>query len=247
MPKEVNELIKQFRKTITQSEHTKATLFELANKTCQTTRSNIILLNSETAPIFKINFDKNLGEPDFNGSHIFKTLENIYEYTENAQLNEIIAVPEDFWGYYCVVYPLISGLSKLGYLLFWKPEKFSDSQLTLIGIFEILATVCFRQMLKDDRLEEQGFADRVKSSIASLSFSELEAAILVLGRLKGSEGLVVAGNIAKEAEISRSVIVNAMRKLESAGLIESRSLGMKGTYIKVLNEYLFTEINKLKS
>jgi transcriptional pleiotropic repressor len=29
------------------------------------------------------------------------------------------------------------------------------------------------------------------------------------------------------------VIVNALRKLESAGIIESRSLGMKGTHIKV--------------
>ena len=37
--------------------------------------------------------------------------------------------------------------------------------------------------------------------------------------------------------ITRSVIVNALRKLESAGIIESKSLGMKGTYIKVLKEY----------
>ncbi len=247
MLREVNELIKQFRKTITQSENTKATLYELANKTCHATHSNLVLLNSDTTPILKVNSDKIHGEVDFNGSHIFKTLENIYEYSENTELNKILPVTEEFPGFYCVIYPLISGLSKLGYLLLWKPEKFSESELTLIGIFEIMATVCFRQMLKDDRLEEQGFADRVKSSIASLSFSELEAVILVLSRLEGSEGLVVAGNIAKDAQISRSVIVNAMRKLESAGLIETRSLGMKGTYIKVLNEYLFTEINKLKS
>ena len=33
------------------------------------------------------------------------------------------------------------------------------------------------------------------------------------------------------------VIVNSLRKLESAGIIESKSLGMKGTYIKVLKGY----------
>ena len=37
-------------------------------------------------------------------------------------------------------------------------------------------------------------------------------------------------------------IVNALRKLESAGVVEARSLGMKGTYIRVLNEYLMEEL-----
>ena len=47
-------------------------------------------------------------------------------------------------------------------------------------------------------------------------------------------------------KITRSVIVNALRKFESAGVIESKSLGMKGTYIKVLNEYLLDEVQKMK-
>ena len=44
--------------------------------------------------------------------------------------------------------------------------------------------------------------------------------------------------------ITRSVIVNALRKLESAGIIESRSLGMKGTYLKVLISDIFEEVKK---
>ena len=46
-------------------------------------------------------------------------------------------------------------------------------------------------------------------------------------------------------QITRSVIVNALRKFESAGVIESKSLGMKGTYIKVKNEYLIDEVKKI--
>ncbi|HBM75829.1 MAG TPA: GTP-sensing pleiotropic transcriptional regulator CodY, partial [Clostridiaceae bacterium] len=42
------------------------------------------------------------------------------------------------------------------------------------------------------------------------------------------------------------VIVNALRKLESAGVIESRSLGMKGTHIKILNDKLLEELKKSK-
>ena len=45
--------------------------------------------------------------------------------------------------------------------------------------------------------------------------------------------------------ITRSVIVNALRKFESAGVIESRSSGMKGTYIKVTNEVVYDELKKL--
>ncbi len=40
--------------------------------------------------------------------------------------------------------------------------------------------------------------------------------------------VIVASKVADRVGITRSVIVNALRKLESAGVIESRSLGMKG-------------------
>lgn len=56
----------------------------------------------------------------------------------------------------------------------------------------------------------------------------------------------MASKIADRVGITRSVIVNALRKFESAGVIESRSSGMKGTYIKVLNDYVFTELEKIK-
>lgn len=42
------------------------------------------------------------------------------------------------------------------------------------------------------------------------------------------------------------MIVNALRKFESAGVIESRSSGMKGTSIKVLNDAVYEEIESLK-
>ena len=43
------------------------------------------------------------------------------------------------------------------------------------------------------------------------------------------------------------MIVNALRKFESAGVIESRSSGMKGTYIKVLNDVIFDELKNIKA
>ena len=56
--------------------------------------------------------------------------------------------------------------------------------------------------------------------------------------------MLVASKIADRFGITRSVVVNALRKLESAGVIETRSSGMKGTYIKVTNDFIFDEITK---
>ena len=68
-----------------------------------------------------------------------------------------------------------------------------------------------------------------------------------MGELNGSEGVLVASKVADRVGITRSVIVNALRKFESAGVIESRSSGMKGTYIKVLNDVVFDELTKVNN
>jgi transcriptional pleiotropic repressor len=74
----------------------------------------------------------------------------------------------------------------------------------------------------------------------------MQAIIHIFDELDGMEGVLVASKIADRVGITRSVIVNALRKFESAGVIESRSSGMKGTYIKVTNDVVFSEIKKLK-
>ena len=81
-------------------------------------------------------------------------------------------------------------------------------------------------------------------------FDKISNQTLYKGKAKidfsGNEGLLVASKIADKVGITRSVIVNALRKFESAGVIESRSLGMKGTHIKILNEKLVEELKKIR-
>ncbi|MEA4986631.1 MAG: HTH domain-containing protein, partial [Anaerovorax sp.] len=74
------------------------------------------------------------------------------------------------------------------------------------------------------------------------SYSEAEAVRQIFKELEGNEGLLVASKIADRSGITRSVIVNALRKLESAGVIESRSLGMKGTHITIINSKFKEEL-----
>jgi transcriptional pleiotropic repressor len=111
------------------------------------------------------------------------------------------------------------------------------------------ATVVGMEILrsKSDKIEEEARKKAaVQIALGTLSFSELEAIEHIFDELKGDEGMLVASKIADRVGITRSVIVNALRKFESAGVIESRSLGMKGTYIRVLNDRLLEELDKLK-
>ena len=62
----------------------------------------------------------------------------------------------------------------------------------------------------------------VQSAIGTLSVTELEAILLIFGEMKGTECTLVASRIADKAGITRSVIVNALRKFESAGVIEEK-------------------------
>lgn len=145
------------------------------------------------------------------------------------------------------VIPIYGVGERIGTLILAKfQEKFTSEDL-ILG--EYGATVVGMEMLRDHSQKIEVEARKkttVQIALATLSYSEIEAAINILGELDGNEGLLVASKIADRVGITRSVIVNALRKFESAGVIESKSLGMKGTYIKVLNEYLLEEIHKMK-
>ena len=100
--------------------------------------------------------------------------------------------------------------------------------------------------VNEESEEETRKIQIVRSAISTLSFSELEAIIHIFDELNGTEGILVASKVADRVGITRSVIVNALRKFESAGVIESRSSGMKGTYIKVVNDVVFSELEAMK-
>lgn len=149
---------------------------------------------------------------------------------------------------FTTVVPIIGGGERLGTLLLMRfDEKFVTEDLILAEFGStVVGLEILRQREKEKEKEERSRAI-VQMSIDSLSYSELEAVEHIFDELAGKEGLLVASRVADRAGITRSVIVNALRKLESAGVIESRSLGMKGTYIKILNDRLLPALEKLKN
>ena len=153
-----------------------------------------------------------------------------YDYDTSDKLHTII--------------PILGGGKRWGTLVMTRyTPAFTDEDLVL---GEYGATVIGLEIQRQKSLEEEERQiAMVQMAIGTLSYSEVEAVQQIFAELDGNEGLLVASKIADRSGITRSVIVNALRKLESAGVIESRSLGMKGTRIKIINSKFKDELAKM--
>ncbi|MCQ2523917.1 MAG: GTP-sensing pleiotropic transcriptional regulator CodY [Lachnospiraceae bacterium] len=166
---------------------------------------------------------------------------------ENVNLATLGFENIDITKFQAVISPIEIAGERLGTLFVYKVNEQYD--IDDIILCEYGSTVVGLEMLRavnEENAEESRKLAVVRSAISTLSFSEMEAITHIFDELNGMEGILVASKIADRVGITRSVIVNALRKFESAGVIESRSSGMKGTYIKVLNDVVFDEIEKIK-
>lgn len=182
-----------------------------------------------------------------------KRLLEIKETSSNLDIHsEYTAFPvenkELFTNGYTTIVPIIGGGERIGTLILSRlDDQFSNDDL-ILG--EYGATVVGIEIIREKTAENTLKARKktvVQMAIRSLSYSELEAIQHIFEVLGGKEGLIIASKLADQAKITRSVIVNALRKLESAGVIESRSLGMKGTHIRVLNDMFLPELEHIKA
>ena len=185
------------------------------------------------------------------GGHIDNLLNerllNILSTKENVNLLTLGFEFDNINDCQAMITPIEIAGERLGTLFIYK----NNAQYIIDDIIlsEYGTTVVGLEMMRsvnEENAEEHRKVQIVKSAISTLSFSELEAITHIFEELDGNEGILVASKIADRVGITRSVIVNALRKFESAGVIESRSSGMKGTYIKVLNDVVFDELKKLK-
>lgn len=172
---------------------------------------------------------------------------SILSTKENVNLQTLGFSAEVGKGYQAIVTPIDIAGERLGTLFLYKKDD--SYEIDDIILSEYGTTVVGLEMLRsvsEESAEEVRKEQIVQSAISTLSFSELEAIIHIFDELEGTEGILVASKIADRVGITRSVIVNALRKFESAGVIESRSSGMKGTYIKVVNDVIFDELATIK-
>lgn len=196
--------------------------------------------------LFKLKLLKKRGFQKYNDEllKVTETKENVKEITE-CVFDQVSNC--DYPDKITTIIPINSGGERLGTLVLARfGRMFTEDDMVLA---EYSATVVGMEILRsktEEMEEESRKRAMVQMAIGTLSYSELEAMEHIFEELDGEEGLLVASKVADRVGITRSVIVNALRKFESAGVIESRSLGMKGTHIKILNDKLLEELEKIK-
>ncbi len=142
--------------------------------------------------------------------------------------------------YHAVASPIYAGGERLGSMFIYKDKGWYDMDDIILA--EYAGTVVGLELLRSLQSEADE-SDRLmqgaKGALDALTMSEKEAIRYILGQLDEEENLLIAKKVAEDTGIARSVVVNALRKLESAGVIETHSAGVKGTRLRVINNSIY--------
>jgi len=252
------EKTRRLNKILQQSGNTPVSFTELCGTLSEILDANVYVASSKgkvlgvslaDASDCPIIVDKETGQkkfPEEYNEELLKISETIFNITGD-ELLKIFKYDIESYNKLVTIVPINGSGQRLGTMVLARHgNDYNDEDLILA---EYSATVVGMEILraKSEEIEEEARKKTiVQMAIGTLSYSELEAVEHIFEELNGSEGLLVASKIADRVGITRSVIVNALRKFESAGVIESRSLGMKGTHIKILNDKLLEELKNLK-
>ena len=168
---------------------------------------------------------------------------DILSTKENVSLTTLGFSEETSKRYEAIISPIIISGDRLGTMVIYRrSERFDIEDIILAEYGTAVVGLELLRSINEEEAYELRQQQIAKSAAASLSVSEIDAVRNILDELKTREGIIIASKVADKAGITRSVIVNALRKLESAGIIESRSSGMKGTFIRILNDAIYESI-----
>ncbi|MBE5996540.1 MAG: GTP-sensing pleiotropic transcriptional regulator CodY [Lachnospiraceae bacterium] len=185
------------------------------------------------------------------GSLIDPLLDNrlldVLSTRENVDLRMFGFSVEGIEAYKAIINPIEIAGERLGTVFSYRDSASYDIDDIIVSEYgTTVVALAMVRSVDEETAHEQRLRGIVTSAFSTLSVSETEAIVHIFDELHGQEGILVASRVADRIGITRSVIVNALRKFESAGIIESRSSGMKGTYIKVLNPYVDEEIERVR-
>mgnify|MGYP004550963137 CR=1 FL=1 len=246
---------RKINKLLHNNNSTKVVFNDICKVMMETLDSNILVI-SKKGKVLGVSLCPGVEEiteliEDKVGSHVDPLLNDrflsVLSTKENVNLETLGFEPDGVKQYQAIINPIDIAGERLGTVFMYRVKDaytiddiiLSEYGTTVVGL-EMMRSV------NEESAEEHRKIQIVKSAINTLSYSELEAILHIFDELDGNEGILVASKIADRVGITRSVIVNALRKFESAGVIESRSSGMKGTYIKVVNQMVFEELNEIR-
>ena len=168
---------------------------------------------------------------------ILSTKENVNLLTIGLECDNIIE-------YQAMVAPVCMSGKRLGTLFIYrKNDVFSIDDIILTEYGTTVIGLAMQRAESEEVSVEYHKEQDIRAAVKTLSRLEAHAMICVLEELGGKrKGILITSRLADKVGITRSVIVNALKKCESAGIIETKSSGMKGTTIHIVNDLLCEDI-----
>lgn len=146
---------------------------------------------------------------------------------------------------YTSIVPIFFSHEKVGAMLLIKyNEPFNDEdQIVCEHAFAIISLELARKEIEEIKINSYEIAS-ANIAFNSLSYTEVTVCKEIFKIIDNNEGIIIASEIASNLFITRSIINNALNKLESAGIIVVKSLGVKGTFIRILNKNILNILKK---
>lgn len=190
------------------------------------------------------------GFPDGVGECIEERLNerflSILSTKENVNLETLGFEEYDVDGLTALISPVCIRGERLGsFFMYRKDRTYRIDDIILCEYCNAVIGLLLTNSLMVETGEIKDKKEAISSAIRALTELERKAVALVIHNLSGSEGLVVTSKLASQYGITRSVIVGALKKLESARLIRTQSSGVKGTKIEVLNDIVYDEFERI--
>ena len=251
---EVLDKVRRLNLLLQESHNGMITYRELCDTLSDLMEANVYVIDSEGIILgesLKIEEDRRGILDEALGKYVLPkdcndSLKKVKEASANLQGEQVVDLFEedyDLADKIHTIIPIVGGGTRWGTFIMTRYDReFTEEEQVLAEYGATIVGLAIHQQKLEDEKQEARELSVVRMAIDTLSYSEAEAVQRIFAELEGDEGVLVASRIADESGITRSVIVNALRKLESASVIETRSLGMKGTRIRILNPKLKSEL-----
>ena len=176
------------------------------------------------------------------GEYVERTLHDrfmsILSTKENVNLMTLGFSVEEAEKFQGMIAPVSMAGIRLGTLFVCREKpSFTIDDIILTEFGTTVIGLAMQRAESEEITQEEHRERDVMAALGTLSKMETKAVMAVLEEMGDRrEGVLVASRLADQVGITRSIIVNAMKKCESAGVIQTKSSGMKGTTIHILND-----------
>ncbi len=169
---------------------------------------------------------------------------NIFEPCPSCTLDDVDKC--EFENRYYSIYPVFSNFEKVAGILFLRyNDAFTSSDEVLCEYTTAIVTIEMTRQ-QHEKIHQTAFETaQAELAVNSLTSSEKNAVECILNVLKTNDGNaeIFLNAIAAQTYVTHSTVTSALKKIEAAGVIKTKSMGVKGKFVQLVNKHIYNCIN----